>query len=284
MARFALVVEYDGSFFAGFQAQDGPLTVQVELENALRIVLRGSVVGRVSCAGRTDSGVHATGQVAAFDTETEAELPAPRRFLYALNGVLHPAISVRQVARVPATFHPRFSCVAREYEYLILNDSVRTAFRPGRFLWIRDPLPVDALNEELLELQGEHDFAAFARPHPGVQETRRVLHFARIERSTDRALDRDHMLGFRIRANAFLHNMIRILVGSLVDRASGKITESLAGVLASRDRKRAGHTAPPEGLFFRKAFYPADLAQTGLETLALQRHESRNGPNGPFSD
>ncbi len=261
--HYALTVEYDGSSLSGFQLQKDAPSVQGELERALSTLLREEV--RINGSGRTDAGVHATGQVAGFHSRTP--LPEPRRALYALNAILPSSVSIRHLTPVPEWFHPRFSCLAREYEYLILNQTARPVHMRGKVLWFRDPIPVEELHEELQEILGERDFAAFTKEVYKEENTFRYVDVAELRRQVDPLFHEAELVIFRIRGNAFLHNMIRILVGTMLDRSRGKIQESLGSILASKERGRAGHTASPDGLYFRHAYYPEVEGASGLLSL-----------------
>lgn len=254
---YALLLAYDGGRFSGFQIQNNARTIQVELERAMRIVLRETV--RVQCSGRTDAGVHATGQVVSFHTHHAIEDGG--RFCHSLNSLLPTAIVALQCCAAPSHFNARFSCMAREYEYLIYNGPVRPGFWQGRCLWVREPLDLPALNSELQSILGEQDFAALTRTQYREETTLRYLDIAEFRQIED-ALTRMHpIFALRVRANAFLHNMIRILVGTLLDRARGKLDTPLLDIIKSGDRKQAGFTAPPSGLYFRTAYYPPEFAQ-----------------------
>lgn len=276
MPRYALLVEYDGTDLCGFQMQGDCPTVQGELERALGILLRESV--SVHGAGRTDAGVHATGQVAVF--ESRSPLPPERRAVYALNSLLPRSIAVRFVEEVPAWFHARFSCLAREYEYLLWNAPHRPVHAASRMTWFRDPIPVEELNGELLALLGEHDFASFTRAEYREENTTRYLDRIELRRERDLVSNADAVVVFRIRGNAFLHNMIRILVGTILDRARGRLALSPGEILESRDRRLAGQTAPPGGLYFRHAYYPPMEGLHRLSTIEnYPRFTKRAGPD-----
>lgn len=263
MKNTALVIGYDGTHFVGFQSQKGLPTVQQELETALATVLRSSV--KIHCCGRTDAGVHATGQVVSF--YTPGEVPEERRLLRALNALLPRSISVHHAVDVPESFHPRFSCLAREYEYLIWNSPIRPVHLANNTLWFRGEIPVEQLNEELRALIGEHDFASFTRHQYRDESTVRYIDRADLKRIFNPITHSDELVVFRIRGNAFLHNMIRILVGTLLDRARGKLSMPPGEILAQKRRVDAGATAPPHGLFFRAAYYPVMPGIPHLKTV-----------------
>ncbi len=261
--RLALTVAYDGRPFAGFQIQGSEPTVQASLEEAIRVVLRESV--RVHCAGRTDAGVHAVGQVVSFDIT--GPLPPTERLQLSLNALLPDSVKVSGVHEVPADFHARFSCIAREYVYLFWCHAERPVHWRGRAGHLRSVLSVPALNAELAELLGERDWAAFTRPANTEETTFRYIDVAFLDH-VEPPEGGPSLLRLRVRGNAFLHNMIRILVGTIRDRGRGRLTERLVDILESRNRLKAGPTASPDGLYFHRAYYPPALVATGLCTLA----------------
>ena len=278
-AAYALIVAYDGALYRGFQMQnDGP-TVQGVLESALSILARHPV--RVSGSGRTDSGVHATGQVVGFILEEP--VADPERFLRSLNGILRGGVQILRLIRVPLNFHPRFSCLAREYEYLLWTAPGRPVHLAGKCLPVTTRLDLDSLNGELAGLIGEGDFAAFTREEYRKENTFRYIDTIELSRRPD-AVSGEDLVVFRIRGNAFLHNMIRILVGTVLDRARGKIPLTLKELQESGDRKKTGTTAPPDGLFFRHAYYPPVEGVEGLKTLTdYPVFAPRVIPGGSFS-
>lgn len=256
--NYAITVEYDGTDFAGFQFQNENRTVQGELERAIATYLREPITIHVS--GRTDAGVHASGQVAGFATEKPIE--DFFRFVYAVNAILDGDVAVQQISEMPPWFHVRFSCIAREYEYLIWNGRHRSVHREGRSLWIRNPVSEEGLQEihtDLQALVGHHDFAAFTRLEYKEENTIRYLDRIGIQSLEDGLGGDGSLLSIRIRGNAFLHNMIRIIVGTAVDRIQGKHQNSFREILESRDRNLAGHTVSPVGLYFRHAYYSEEV-------------------------
>jgi tRNA pseudouridine38-40 synthase len=233
-----LVVEYDGSQLRGWQRQLNGPTVQQHLEEALEKLLThpAPVVG----ASRTDSGVHARGQVAAFWTERPIPLRGVRR---GLNSMLPDSIAIRDAAEVPKEFHPRFSATGKHYRYSILTRPERSPRFRDRAWHYPEPLDVVAMQHAANALVGEHDFAAFRSAGCAAKTTVRRIDSIALTRS------QPHLLDVDIRGNAFLRQMVRIIVGTLVevgagDRAAAQIPE----ILASRDRVQAGVTAPPQGL------------------------------------
>ena len=256
--KFALVIEYNGTNYAGFQIQKNRPTIQLEIEKALEIILKEKI--RVQFAGRTDSGVHASGQVISFPSlKSPKELNA-KILANSLNGVLPRDISVRCASRVQSSFHPRYSCVARKYEYLIWNHSLRSAYWNQRALWYRPKLSIEKLNQEVQTVIGTHDFASFTPARYTKKDSKittiRQIYSAYFT-SNQNCEDNGYLINFCICGNSFLHHMIRILIGTLLDWNSGHLIQGLIDVLKSRSRRVAGKTAPAEGLYLRKAYYPS---------------------------
>lgn len=241
----ALTVEYDGSEFCGFQWQPDLRTVAGALESALGRVMNAPV--KVSAAGRTDAGVHACGQVVSFTTQAAF---AFERLREALNGTLPRDVSVRDAQVVHAAFSARFSAVERTYVYAILCDRVPEPLLASRAFRVWQPLEVEAMRAAARHLLGKHDFRSFcARPPEGgatVREVRRL----EIER-------RGRLLRVEIAAGGFLHRMVRTVVGTLVECGTGRRQpETIPAVLEACDRRAAGVTAPPGGLYLAGVRYP----------------------------
>jgi len=246
MVRIALGVEYDGAAFAGWQSQPQGNTVQDVLEQALAAI--GGQPLRVVCAGRTDAGVHALGQVVHFDTDARRPESA---WVRGVNAHLPPTVAVCWSREVDAEFHARFAARSRSYRYVLLNRSVRPALLHGRVGWYHHPLNVAAMRSAAACLIGEHDFSAFRAAECQAKTPVKHLYRADIERQGDNII-------FDFQANAFLHHMIRNLVGSLVYIGRGKHPPQwLAELLAARDRKRAAPTFDPAGLYFAGVDYDA---------------------------
>lgn len=239
-----LVLEYDGTDYCGFQKQPSVPTVQGELERVLCELLRLPAV-KVTGAGRTDAGVHATGQVINFEA---GDFPV-ERICPAMNGLLPPAIRVRDAREVPDEFHARYSAKARTYIYVVLNRDVPSALL-ARYVWhIVRPLDVEQMRSAASELIGIRDFASFGMPERAEGSTvRQIFDFA-LSRKRE-------AIFFRVRANAFLRGMARAMVGTLVEVGLGKRQPSdIAEMLASRDRQSAGPSAPPGGLYLTRVEY-----------------------------
>jgi len=233
-----LVVEYDGTALCGWQRQDNGPTVQGHLEDALAKLLTHEAA--VTGASRTDAGVHARGQVASFRTERAIPLHGIRR---GLNSLLPPAIAVREAAEVPDDFHARFSATGKHYRYSILVRADRAPRWRERAWHHPEPLAIEPMREAAAALLGEHDFAAFrAAGCTATTTTRRID-------AIDFSFTEPELLAIDVRGNAFLRNMVRIVVGTLAEVGAGRRpVAQVAEILASRDRTRAGITAPAHGL------------------------------------
>lgn len=244
--RIRAVVAYDGTDYQGFQRQANGPTVQEVLERALEQVTGEPVT--ILAAGRTDTGVHAEGQVIAFDTEWKHPLEA---LLRALNAVLPPDVAVREVAPAPLDFHPRYDALSRYYRYTIYNHPVRSPLARRTSFHVAWPLDVEAMQAAADLLVGEHDFAAFGTPPKGENTVRRVL---RAQWHAD-----PPWLYFDIEANAFLYRMVRTLVGTMIRVGLGRLSvEAVREILASGDRRRAGPAVPPHGLCLMAVRYSSE--------------------------
>jgi tRNA pseudouridine38-40 synthase len=237
--RVRAVVSYDGSGYSGFAVQaSGQRTVGGELTDAISRVLGHPI--ELTCAGRTDAGVHAWGQVISFDAdEARLDLDALQR---SVNKQLRPQIAIRSLQCVSPDFDARFSATSRQYRYTILNSSTPSPFMANTSWWIDAPLDVASMRLACDPLIGEHDFSAFCRrPNDDASLTRRVLD-ARWEAGDD-------ALQFWIQANAFCHQMVRSIVGLMVEVGLGKKRAGdVAAILRSGDRAEVGQIAPPRGL------------------------------------
>jgi tRNA pseudouridine38-40 synthase len=242
--RLRLSIEYDGTDFAGWQRQPGQRTVQGVIEDAVREMTGESVF--VRAAGRTDAGVHADGQVGSLDLE--ADIP-PHGLLRGLNSVLPVDVALVDVAEVAAEFDARFSARGKVYRYTVFNHLVRSP-RRARTAWhVRHALDADAIRRAAAALVGDHDFRAFRASDCDRRTTRRVVRRLDVQRQ-------GAVLTFDIEATAFLKNMVRILVGTLVDIGRGRIAESvIPRMLESGDRTAGGMTAPAHGLTLLRVVY-----------------------------
>jgi tRNA pseudouridine38-40 synthase len=236
--RIALGVEYDGSALRGWQKQLGGGTVQDDLESVL-----GQIAGErsaVVCAGRTDAGVHATGQVVHFDTRAERPVTA---WVRGVNAFLPPNVAVRWARHVSEAFHARFSAYGRCYRYLLIDRAQRPGLWHGRVGWYHRPLDEERMQRAACLLLGERDFSAFRAADCQAKTPVKMLRRAEVRRVGD-------WLVFDFEASAFLHRQVRNMVGSLVHVGQGKHSpEWIEELLASRDRSRAAPTFAADGLY-----------------------------------
>jgi tRNA pseudouridine38-40 synthase len=246
MTRVAVGIEYDGSAYAGWQAQASLPTIQQIAEQALGAVA-AEAVSLVS-AGRTDAGVHACGQVAHFETEANR---SARSWVLGANSELPSDVSVSWARAVPAHFHARYSAEARTYRYLIVNRLARAALAASRAAWVHRPLDHERMDAAARALEGEHDFSAFRAAECQARSPIRRVESVRVERRGDWVV-------IAVTANAFLHHMMRNIAGLLIEVGKGDVPASwVAEVLEGRDRRRNAATAPAAGLYLQAVRYPA---------------------------
>lgn len=244
--RIALGVEYDGSQFFGWQSQAGGHTVQDALQAAL-----GGIAGEpvsIIAAGRTDTEVHALEQVVHFETRVERPLSA---WVRGVNALLPKSIAVLWAHPVPEEFHARFSAQARSYRYLLINRPVRSAIHHGKMGWFHAPLDVELMREAAQYLLGEHDFSAFRAAECQAKSPIKNLMQLDITRQGD-------MIVFDLTAGAFLHHMVRNIVGCLIYVGKGKHPPQwVQQILEGRNRSLAAPTFAPDGLYLRRITYDA---------------------------
>ena len=244
MPRYRILLEYDGAAFSGWQLQPGHRTVQEELERAIGVFAREPA--RVAGAGRPDAGVHALGQVAAFDLAAPPDLP---RAFRAFNGILPKDCRVLSIAEAPAGFDPRRAATGKTYRYRILNRPAPPAVRRGFVLHYPWRLDAVAMVRAAAAFKGTHDFGAFRAADCEAAHAVRHVHHCRVTRN-------EEMVVVEVTATAFVKNMVRIMVGTLIEIGNGRRPEgSIAEALESRDRAAAGVTAPPQGLFLAQVYY-----------------------------
>lgn len=244
MRHVRLVVQYDGTGYAGFQVQPECPTVQGELERALGKLLGEPI--RLAAASRTDAGVHACGQVIALTTEHSIPV---ERIVAALNALLPRDIAAIYADEAPPEFHPRFRARRKQYLYRVLNRPLPSPFI-GRYAWhVPLPLDIEAMQEAAGHLLGEHDFAAFCAAGCSAKTTVRELYDLGVRRV-------EEIVEISACGNAFLYMMVRIVVGTLVEVGLGKVPpEGVREILESRDRNLAGATAPAQGLTLMRVWY-----------------------------
>jgi tRNA pseudouridine38-40 synthase len=267
LKRIALGIQYDGAPWQGWQTQLNRNTVQDRLEAALRRFTTEEI--NTVCAGRTDSGVHALEQVVHFDTEAVRDKFS---WVRGVNSFLPPSIAVRwacDIAGGATGFHARFSATARTYQYLLYNHPVRSPLLAGRAGWAFHPLDIDTMQLAATALLGQHDFSAFRSVECQARTPVRTMHALQVQRQ-------GNMVVFTVKANAFLHHMVRNIIGSLVFIGKGrKPPEWLAEVLKGADRSMAAPTFMPDGLYLTKIDYDdawrLPQQQSALQQPALQQ-------------
>lgn len=248
LKRIALGIQYDGSSWSGWQTQPDGRTVQDVLEAGLEKFTRHEVA--TVCAGRTDAGVHAIEQVVHFDTDISREVAS---WIRGVNAFLPPSIAVRWACEVPRDaaddFHARFSASARTYHYVIYNHPVRSPLLSGKVGWVFRPLDEVSMRNAARALIGVHDFSAFRASQCQAKSPVRTMHEIDIAR-------KGNLIVITLRANAFLHHMVRNIVGSLIFVGSGKKSSIwLQEVLEGRERHHAAPTFMPDGLYLAKIEY-----------------------------
>lgn len=249
VSRIALGIEYKGARYRGWQRQEsGVPSVQAALEKALSQVAAEPV--SLMCAGRTDAGVHASGQVVHFDTRVERPLKA---WIMGGNANLPPDISVTWAKVMPAEFHARFKAFARRYRYVIYNDPIRPAHLAEEVTWNHRPLDVARMREAAAHLVGTHDFTSFRAVQCQAKSPVKTVHHLEV-------IEHGRFIVIDVRANAFLHHMVRNFAGVLMTIGAGeREPDWVAEVLAARDRRAGGVTAHPYGLYLVQVEYPQEF-------------------------
>ena len=246
--RIALGIEYDGTAYNGWQRQRTGDGVQAHVEKALSKVADEAI--EVTCAGRTDAGVHATGQVVHFDTHSER---SERGWLLGANTNMPDDIAVIWAQPVSEEFHARFSALTRSYRYVILNCLVRSALNRHRAWWVYQDLDAERMHEAAQSILGAHDFSAFRAAGCQASTPNREIHSISVARDSDK-------IYIDVTANAFLQHMVRNIAGTLVAIGNGdEAVDSMARILQSRDRKQGGVAAPPHGLTLVNVQYPDEF-------------------------
>lgn len=244
MGKLLLTLQYDGTRYHGWQVQPNGITVQEALQNAVEAVT-GIRYGITGCS-RTDTGVHARRFYCTMD---EPAKPAVELFAKALNANLPDDIAVLACRSVPDEFHPRYSAQGKRYIYHIWNGAVRSPFYRGHSLFMRSPLDVERMNETAKLFLGTHDFSAFCSAGSSVEDKCRTIRRSEVARQGD-------MVTYTVEADGFLYNMVRILVGTLLDVHAGRLTDdAVQQALDTGRRELAGATAPAQGLFLDEVFY-----------------------------
>ena len=245
MRTIKLVIEYDGTNYLGWQVQAKGLTIQGMIEEKLKLLTGESV--RLIGSGRTDAGAHAFGQVAHFKVQNRMDVGTIQK---AINSLLPPDIVIKKVEEVEENFHARKQARSKVYEYRILNQSIRPVFHRGYAWHIVQKLDMEEMKKATQKLVGENDFSSFRSTGTPTKTAIRKVFRAEWKRG------RGGLIRFEIEASGFLKQMVRAIVGTLVEVGRGKISsEEFPRILESKDRKEAGPTAPAQGLFLKEVKY-----------------------------
>lgn len=248
LKRYALAIEYDGREFSGWQVQPTALTVQGEMERAVAKMAGHEL--RVHAAGRTDAGVHASRQIVHFDTAAPRPITA---WVRGVNSFLPPGVAVLWAREVPQHFHSRFVATARHYRYLLLRHPIRPSLQAGRVGWIHYDVDVSKMRDAAQRLLGEHDFSSFRAAE--CQALSPVKSLQRLE-----ITEYGNMLCFDFSAGAFLHHMVRNMMGALLHVGKGNESpEWIDWLLAQKNRQSAPPTFMPDGLYLTGVSYPAEF-------------------------
>jgi len=246
--RIAMVVEFDGRFYHGWQRQDNATSAQETLETALA-TLEGHPIKTV-CAGRTDSGVHAEAILVHADISKARWLRSPRAYTQGINHQIKEGLAVVGVLPVEDDFHARFSCIERSYRYQIWNRTTPSVLSPWRHWWMPRPINLEAMQEAAQYLLGTHDFSSFRASHCQAHTPIRTIHRMDVQQH-------GWEINIKVAADGFLYHMVRNIVGNLVQVGIGRWSpKELADILAGQDRTLAAATAPARGLYFTDAKYP----------------------------
>ncbi len=245
MNRIKCIISYDGTLFNGYQVQPNQRTVQTDIEKVLMKMHKGNPI-RIQASGRTDTGVHAVGQVIHFDSEYALQ---PEQWKRALNAQLPKDINVRFVEIVDVNFHSRFDVVRKEYRYFIWNEKDENVFSRNHHYFFPYDLNIVKMQEALDCLLGTHDFSSFCASNTDIKDKVRTIYKGSINKT-------DQGIVIALEGNGFLYNMVRIIVGTLIEVGQGKRdVKSVKNALLARDRAKAGKTSPPNGLFLWKVDY-----------------------------
>lgn len=244
MRNIKLIIEYDGTNYFGWQKQPNHRTIQETIENSIKKITKEDI--DIFGSGRTDRGVHARGQVANFFTN--ARIPEDK-IKDAINSVLPGDIVISHSEEVDEAFHSRYSAKGKEYRYIFFNRRIPSPLLRNYAYHIPQKLHFDLMEKSLADFIGTHDFKSFMASGSSVKDTIRTINNA--------SLNKNHeIIELKINGNGFLYNMVRIIAGTLVDIGIGKISRNdIPQIIASKDRKKAGHTAPPHGLYLENVFY-----------------------------
>lgn len=245
MKHYAIWISYDGGQYSGWQRQNNSKSVQQVIEQALKTLLKESIT--IHASGRTDAGVHATGQCASFQATTPMTVD---KFLFALNNRMPSDIAITALKEVPESFHARYSATGKTYVYQLYTGRESNPFLNRYYAQVKKPMNEEAVRHAMTAFLGEHDFVGFMASGSQVKDTVRTI--------TDFKLNVvDNLWTFEITGDGFLYNMVRIIIGLLIRVGHGDTkSDEIEAIIHSRNRDRARWTAPPQGLLLKKVFYP----------------------------
>lgn len=244
MSNFKVTIAYNGTAYHGWQRQNNAIAVQEVFEKALYILTGQNIV--VQGCSRTDAGVHAREYVLSFAVDSPINC---RGIVFGLNPKLPDDISVLDCETAPDNFHARYMCKGKEYEYIVHNSEIKNPFYKDTAYRSWFPIDAQKLDRAAKDFVGTHDFKAFCSTDCEKENTVRTIHYFNVRREGE-------LIIFNVSGDGFLYNMVRIMVGTLLFINEGKIGENdIPGILASRDRTKAGKTVPPQGLYLNKVYY-----------------------------
>lgn len=244
MRNIKLTIEYDGKDFNGWQKQPNKLNIQGEIERAIELITGEKI--ELNASGRTDAGVHSLGQIANF--KTNSILPI-EKFAIAINSKLKKSIRIQSAEEVEERFHSRYNCKQKTYRYIINNGTQGSAIYRNLEYFIPTKLNIEKMSRAIKYFEGEHDFKGFKASGTSSKSSVRTIYKTKIEKQEDRII-------IELTGNGFLYNMVRIIVGTLVEVGIGKIKpEEIPEIIESKDRKKAGKTLPPYALYLIKVEY-----------------------------
>ncbi len=245
MRNIKLLIEYDGKDFNGWQKQPNKLNIQGEIERAIKEITKEDEI-ELNASGRTDAGVHALGQVANF--KTNSNIPV-EKFPIAINTKVKKSIVIKDAEEVDERFHSRYNCKKKTYRYIINNSEYGSAIYRNHEYHVSQKLDVDAMKLAIKHFEGEHDFKGFKASGTSSKNSVRKIFSTNIKSNDDRIF-------IELTGSGFLYNMVRIIAGTLVEVGLGKIKpEDISQIILSGDRKNAGKTLPPQGLYLLKVEY-----------------------------
>ncbi len=256
--KIAATLEYDGTKFSGFQRQNNAITIQQHLEEALNKITNENIV--INYSGRTDAGVHAISQVFDFETDISRE---DSNWIKGINSNLPKSIGVKKIFNVPENFDSRFSAIERKYSYVIYNSSSKPLFFDDYCYWVTNKLDRELILDQLNMFLGTHNFSSFRSSNCNSKNPVKTINNVDLE-------SYDNFIIITVTANAFLQNMVRIMIGTLIDIAKNENNFSVKDILEKNDRSFAGKTAPAKGLFFLGPKYNEIKTQT-MENNLIDR-------------